>query len=115
MLSEKALKALGITNPQEGMEIPLNVSIGIFQSSEETFSLSGWFTDHSNEAAPGYISEKKLELRVIFQRKSWMSGAFILMMRQIWSSVSQTGLAGRKQKNCCMKICRLAGNRRTAV
>ena len=61
MLSEKALKALGITNPQEGMEIPLNVSIGIFQSSEETFSLSGWFTDHSNEAAPGYISEKKLE------------------------------------------------------
>ena len=61
MLSEKALKALGITRPQEGMEIPLNVSIGIFQSSEETFSLSGWFTDHSNEAAPGYISEKKLE------------------------------------------------------
>ena len=61
MLSEKALKALGITNPQEGMEIPLNVSIGIFQSSEETFSLSGWFTDHSNEAAPGYSSEKKLD------------------------------------------------------
>ncbi|MDN0060895.1 ABC transporter permease [Mediterraneibacter glycyrrhizinilyticus] len=61
MLSEKALKALGITNPQEGMEIPLNVSIGIFQSSEETFSLSGWFADHSNEAAPGYISEKKLD------------------------------------------------------
>ena len=61
MLSEKALKALGITNPQEGMEIPLNVSIGIFQSSEETFFLSGWFTDHSNEAAPGYISDKKLD------------------------------------------------------
>ena len=62
MLSEKALKALGITNPQEGMEIPLHVSIGIFQSSEETFFLSGWFTDHSNETAPGYISEEKLDV-----------------------------------------------------
>ena len=61
MLSEKALKVLGITNPQEGMEIPLHVSIGIFQSSEETFFLSGWFTDYSNEAAPGYISEEKLD------------------------------------------------------
>ncbi|HJB46532.1 MAG TPA: ABC transporter permease [Candidatus Mediterraneibacter surreyensis] len=61
MLSEKALKVLGITNPQEGMEIPLHVSIGNFQSSEETFFLSGWFTDYSNEAAPGYISEEKLD------------------------------------------------------
>ena len=61
MLSEKALKVLGITRPQEGMEIPLHVSIGIFQSSEETFFLSGWFTDYSNEAAPGYISEEKLD------------------------------------------------------
>ena len=61
MLSEKALKVLGITNPQEGMEIPLHVSIGNFQSSEETFFLSGWFTDYINEAAPGYISEEKLD------------------------------------------------------
>ena len=61
MLSEKALKTLGITDPKEGMEISLHISIGLFQSTDETFLLSGWFTDHSNGAALGYISEEKLD------------------------------------------------------
>lgn len=60
MLSVRALKALGITDPEVGMEIPLRVSYSLFQSSEETFLLSGWFTDYGSGAAPGYVSEKKL-------------------------------------------------------
>jgi putative ABC transport system permease protein len=60
MLSGRALKTLGITDPEEGMEISLRVHYGLFQSSEETFRLSGWFTDHGGEAVPGYVSEKKL-------------------------------------------------------
>src|SRR5699024_7387915 len=39
MLSEKALKTLGITDPKEGMEISLHISIGLFQSTDETFLL----------------------------------------------------------------------------
>ena len=62
MLSVRALKALGITDPEAGMEIPLRVSYSLFQSSEETFLLSGWFTDCGSEAAPGYVSEKKLSV-----------------------------------------------------
>ena len=62
MLSARALKALGITDPEAGMEIPLRVSYSLFQSSEETFLLSGWFTDYGSEAAPGYVSEKKLSV-----------------------------------------------------
>lgn len=60
MLPEKVLEALGITVPQIGMEIQLRVSYGLFQNSEETFILSGWFVDHASESAPGYVSEKKL-------------------------------------------------------
>ncbi|HJA12479.1 MAG TPA: ABC transporter permease [Candidatus Mediterraneibacter merdipullorum] len=60
MLSVRALKTLGITEPEEGMEIPLRVYYSLFQSAEETFILSGWFTGHSGEDAPGYISEEKL-------------------------------------------------------
>ena len=60
MLSEKVLVAFGIRNPQKGMEIQLTVSYGLFQTSDETFILSGWFADHGIENAPGYISEKKL-------------------------------------------------------
>ena len=62
MLSVRALKALGITDPEVGMEIPLRISYSLFQSSEETFLLSGWFTDYGSEAAPGYVSEKKLSV-----------------------------------------------------
>ena len=60
MLSGRALKTLGITDPEEGMEISLRVFYSLFQSSDETFRLSGWFTDHGGEAVPGYVSEKKL-------------------------------------------------------
>lgn len=60
MLSGRALKALGITDPEAGMELSLRVVYNLFQSSEETFVLSGWFTDHGGEAVPGYVSEKKL-------------------------------------------------------
>ena len=60
MLSGRALNALGITDPEVGMEISLRVVYNLFQSSEETFVLSGWFTDHGGEAVPGYVSEKKL-------------------------------------------------------
>lgn len=61
MLSEKALKALEITDPNEGMEISLHISLGLFQRTDEIFFLSGWFADHSNGAALGYISEEKLD------------------------------------------------------
>ena len=60
MLSGRALKTLGITDPEEGMEISLRVFYSLFQSSDETFRLSGWFTDHGGEALPGYVSEQKL-------------------------------------------------------
>ena len=52
MLSEKALKALEITDPKEGMEISLHISLGLFQRTDEIFFLSGWFADHSNGARP---------------------------------------------------------------
>lgn len=60
MLSEKTLENFGIKDPKRGMEIQLRVSYGLFQSSDETFILKGWFADHGVENAPGYISEKKL-------------------------------------------------------
>ena len=33
MLSEKALKALEITDPKEGMEISLHISLGLFSEN----------------------------------------------------------------------------------
>lgn len=60
MLSENVLATLGITDPKKGMGIQLQVSRGLFQASDENFILSGWFTDYGSEAAPGYVSEKKL-------------------------------------------------------
>ncbi len=63
MLSRKALKTLGIQNPQVGMEIPLTVSVGWLQTKEETFTLCGWFTsytDSDSQPEQGYISAKKL-------------------------------------------------------
>ena len=64
MLSLRALNALGIERPEQGMQISLKVFIGLFRTETETFRLSGWFTDHSEdteEASPGYISREKLE------------------------------------------------------
>ena len=65
MLSERALEALGIGEPEEGMEIDLNVSIGLFHTAEEKFTLSGWFTDYTEktgETAAGYVSRKKMDV-----------------------------------------------------
>ena len=64
MLSERALEALGIGEPEEGMEIDLNVSTGLFHTAEEKFTLSGWFMDYTEktgESAAGYVSRKKME------------------------------------------------------
>ena len=64
LLSKRALQKLGIKDPQMGMEITVDVSIGLFQKGKETFTLCGWFTDHVKEtqrSAPGYISFAKLE------------------------------------------------------
>ncbi len=62
MLSRRALENIGILTPHEGMEIPLKVTVGLFRESEETFILCGWFTDYSYEAAPGYVSRKKMNV-----------------------------------------------------
>ena len=64
MLPVRALKELGISSPKPGMEISLEVEVGLFQKEQETFTLSGWYTDYtaaSGTAAQGYISLEKLE------------------------------------------------------
>ena len=60
----RALKELGISSPEQGMEISLEVEVELFRKEQETFTLSGWYTDYtaaSGTAAQGYISLKKLE------------------------------------------------------
>ena len=64
MLSLRALETLGIDRPEQGMQIDLKVIIGLFRTETETFRLSGWFTDYSEnteDVSPGYISRAKLE------------------------------------------------------
>lgn len=64
MLSKRALQALGIQSPRKGMEISLDVSLGLFRREQATFTLCGWFRDYgegSKSSAPAYISGKKLE------------------------------------------------------
>lgn len=64
MLPVRALKELGISSPKPEMEISLEVEVGLFQKEQETFTLSGWYTDYtaaSGTAAQGYISLEKLE------------------------------------------------------
>ena len=60
LLSERALKKLGISEPELGMEINLDVYKGVFEHSKETFKLCGWYTDSGNELATGYISHDKI-------------------------------------------------------
>ena len=60
LLSERALKKLGISEPDQGMEINLDVYKGVFEHSKETFKLCGWYTDFGNELATGYISHDKI-------------------------------------------------------
>ena len=60
LLAERALKKLGISEPEQGMEIILDVYKGVFEHSKETFKLCGWYTDSGNELAIGYISRDKI-------------------------------------------------------
>ena len=60
LLSERALKKLGISEPEQGMEINLDVYKGAFEHSKEKFKLCGWYTDSGNELATGYISQDKI-------------------------------------------------------
>ena len=59
MLSVRTLEAMGITAPEEGMEIPLTVSIGLFRTEQERFRLSGWYTGYTENQDTGYISRGK--------------------------------------------------------
>ena len=60
LLSERALKKLGISEPEQGMEINLDVYKGVFEHSKEKFKLCGWYTGSGNELAAGYISHDKI-------------------------------------------------------
>ena len=61
LLSKRALKKLGISEPEQGMEINLDVYKGVFEHSKEKFELCGWDTDSGNELAIGYISHDKIK------------------------------------------------------
>ncbi len=61
LLSNRALKKMGITEPEQGMKIELDVSIGLFKSRKETFRLCGWFEEASGEQPVGYVSKNKIE------------------------------------------------------
>ena len=60
LLGERALKKLGISEPEQGMEINLDVYKGVFEHSKEKFRLCGWYTDSGNGLAAGYISHDKI-------------------------------------------------------
>ena len=60
LLSERTLKKLGISEPEQGMEINLDVYKGLFEHSKEKFKLCGWYTDSGNKLAIGYISHDKI-------------------------------------------------------
>lgn len=62
MLSKQTLKDMGIHEPAAGMEIPLTVNLGLFRTEEETFRLSGWYTDYADSrtvSKTSYISQAK--------------------------------------------------------
>lgn len=64
MLSARALSALGITDPELGMEIPLTIEYRLFREEEGVFTLSGYFTDYLNPDTNeplGYVSEEFAE------------------------------------------------------
>ena len=60
LLSKRALKKLGISEPEQGMEINLDVYKGAFEHSKEKFKLCGWYMDNGNDLAIGYISHDKI-------------------------------------------------------
>ena len=60
ILSAKSLQQLGIETPKQGMKLSLTVQIGLFQTAQETFLLSGWYMDYTDsQASVGYVSEEK--------------------------------------------------------
>lgn len=61
LLSERALKKIGISEPKQDMNIELDVSIGLFKNTKETFKLCGWFEDSSGDQPVGYVSKSKVE------------------------------------------------------
>ncbi len=63
MLSDQALKNLGIDSPKIGMKLRLDVNIGLFETKSEEFRLCGWFTSYAENAdlsELGYISGEML-------------------------------------------------------
>ena len=60
LLSERSLKKLGISEPEQGKEINLDVYKSAFEHSKEKFKLCGWYTDSGNELSIGYISQDKI-------------------------------------------------------
>lgn len=83
LLSEQSLKKLGISEPEQGMEINLDVYKSAFEHSKEKFKLCGWYTDSGNELSIGYISQDKinelnLEKRpytLLFAQRDRLSGS----------------------------------------
>lgn len=61
LLPTRALKKMGITKPEQGMKIELDISIGLFKSRKETFRLCGWFEETSGEQAIGYVSRNIID------------------------------------------------------
>lgn len=62
MMPVEALERMGITQPKQGMEIPLTVDVSLFRSEQDTFHLSGWYTSAAKDVgnrSVGYISEAK--------------------------------------------------------
>lgn len=64
MLPVRSLEALGIREPEEGMELAFTVLDEEEHEREETFVLGGWYKDYTDPAVSppvGYISEGRLE------------------------------------------------------
>lgn len=63
MLPVRALEALQILQPEEGMELTLSVKLETGQEEEADFTLCGWYTDYVNPVLPpdGYTSEAQAQ------------------------------------------------------
>ncbi|RHO80292.1 ABC transporter permease [Ruminococcus sp. AF42-9BH] len=70
MLSQSALRSMGIENPKVGMELPF-IYQTLAENSEnndtaKTFILSGWFLDYTG-VDKGYVSDKFYQLTGVLQ------------------------------------------------
>lgn len=82
LLSRRMLEHMGIAEPKKGMKISMDISLGLFQSVEETFELCGWFQDYERGMPFAYVSQKKVEgwgipweeeADLLFSQSEWMS------------------------------------------